>query len=140
MSVKKTITRCTWLLCAFWATLSLTACSDDDPVIPSYGEIQIMPQKDVYHVGDVITCTIIEKSQPQEGLKADSYWWYASWWFSDPEMTADFQEFDSNRCNTSSPITLTEPGEVTIYFFGRLEYPRFDFRKVEIGKKITVIE
>ncbi|MBQ9073670.1 MAG: hypothetical protein IJY30_04330 [Muribaculaceae bacterium] len=91
-------------------------------------------------MGDVITCSITEIKAPSDELKSASYWWYASWWFSNPDLTADFQEFDENRVNTSSEITLTEAGEVTLYFFGRLDYPNFDFRKVEIGKTITVTE
>lgn len=122
-------------------TFSLVSCSDDDnDRDPSYSAITITPEKEVYKVGDVITCSITEIKAPSDELKAASYWWYASWWFSNPDLTADFQEFDENRVNTSSEITLTEAGEVTLYFFGRLDYPNFDFRKVEIGKTITVTE
>ena len=39
---------------------------------------------------------------------------------------------------TSSPIVLTEPGEVKLYFFGKLQYPNWEFYKVEIPITITV--
>ena len=118
----------------------LASCSDDEAELPSFTSISISPEKDVYKVGDVITCTITETKAAPEGLKASSYWWYASWWFDDSTMTADFQDFDDNKTCTSSEITLTEAGEVTLYFFGRLEYPKYDYRKVEIGRKIKVEE
>ena len=122
-------------------SVGFASCSDDDDDRDtSYSVITITPEKDVYHVGDVITCSITEVKAPGSDVKDASYWWYASWWFTDPEMKADFQDFDANKVNTSSEITLTEAGEVTLYFFGRIEYPKFDFRKVEIGKTITVVE
>lgn len=122
---------CSMVMCA--------SCSnDDDNTVPSYSTITITPEKDVYHVGDVITCKITEVNPASEALKKSSYWWYASWWFSNPNMTADFQSFDENKTCTSSEITLTKVGEMKLYFFGRLEYPQFDFRKVEIAKTITV--
>jgi hypothetical protein len=118
-----------------------TSCSDDDNNDePTFTDITITPEKDVYHVGDVVTCKITENSAGSETLKKATYWWYASWWFSDPNMTADFQTFDESKTCSSSAITLTKAGKVTLYFFGRLEYPQFDFRKVEIGKTITVEE
>ena len=111
--------------------LAPASCSDDDkPQSPTFGTITITPEKDVYKVGDVVTCD----------LKEASYWWYASWWFSDSEMKADFQDFGEDNVNTSAQITLTEAGEVTLYFFGKLDYPKFDWRKVEIGRTVTVTE
>ena len=65
---------------------------------------------------------------------------YASWWFPDPEMKADFQDFDESGVNTSAEITLTEAGEMKIYFFGKLDFPNFDWRKVEIARTVTVAE
>ena len=95
----------------------------------------------MYHVGDVVTCSIVRTSEGSADLREASYWWYASWWFADPELKADFQDFDAETATcTSAPITLTKPGEVTLYFFGRIEFPNFDWRKVEIGKTITVVE
>lgn len=117
------------------------ACSDDDSTRePSFGGIEITPRQDVYHVGDVITCSIAKVADGTGDLRAASYWWYASWWFEDSELRADFEEFDAAGTNTSQPITLTRAGEVTLYFFGRLEYPRWDWRKVEISRTITVLE
>lgn len=129
------------LLLVLFSLLVCTSCSDDDENYePAFTSISITPEKDVYHVGDVITCTITETKEASTTLKNATYWWYASWWFSDPNLTADFQSFDDQKTCTSSPITLTKPGEVNLYFFGRLEYPQFDFRKVEITKKIIVQE
>jgi hypothetical protein len=129
-----------WVMIVTMLALGLAGCSDDDAQLPRYSAITITPQKEVYHVGDVITCSITEVTAPEAGLKTSAYWWYASWWFADPDLTADFQSFDDSRTCTSSTITLTQAGEVTLYFFGRLEYPSFDFRKVEEGRKITVVE
>lgn len=130
------------LLAALLGAAGLASCSDDDGDIaePSFSQITITPQKDVYSVGDVITCTITLTSPGSDNLRDASYWWYASWWFADSELTADFQDFDDNGLCTSSTIELTTPGEVTLYFFGRLEYPNWDWRKVEIGRTIKVAE
>ena len=122
-------------------SLVTASCSDDDKsTSPTFGTISITPEKDVYKVGDVITCSIKQLSEGSADLKEASYWWYASWWFSDSEMKADFEDFGEDGVNTSAQITLTQPGEVTLYFFGKLEYPKFDWRKVEIGRTITVAE
>ncbi len=119
--------------------LAFASCSDDESsVAPVFSGITVTPEKDVYSVGDVITCRISRISEGTPDLRDASYWWYASWWFPDPEMKADFQNFDDSGVNTSAEITLTESGEVTLYFFGKLEFPNFDWRKVEIGKTIIV--
>ena len=72
----------------------------------------------------------------------NQYWFYASWWFGNHELTADFQTFAQNEAGkyvaTSSPIVLTEPGEVKLYFFGKLQYPNWEFYKIEIPITITV--
>lgn len=118
-----------------------TACEEDaDITEPSFSGISIIPEKDVYKVGDVITCSITRTSPGAGDLRKSSYWWYASTWFADPEMKADFEDFGPSDTNTSEPITLTEPGELTLYFFGRLEYPDWDWRKVEISRTIRVTE
>ncbi len=118
-----------------------SSCGKDDPNYePSYTTITITPEKAVYHVGDVVVCKIVQTKAASTTLKKASYWWYASWWFNDPNKTADFKSIDENNTFTSSEITLTQAGEVKLYFFGRLEYPQFDFRKVEIAKTITVQE
>lgn len=119
----------------------MQSCSDDDgPEQPSFGSITISPEKDVYHVGDVITCSIKRHTEGGKELKNATYWWYTSWWFKSAENEVDFEEFDSNSECVSQPITLTEAGDVTLYFFGKLEYPRFDWKKVEIGRTIKVVE
>lgn len=122
--------------------VAFASCSDDDnrSVEPTFSGITITPEKDVYRVGDVITCHITCLSQPSPDIKEQSYWWYASWWFPDPEMKADFQDFDESGVNTSAEITLTEAGEMKIYFFGKLDFPNFDWRKVEIARTATVAE
>ncbi len=117
------------------------SCSDDDSThVPSFSVIKVTPEKDVYKVGDVVRCSISQTAPASEDLRDASYWWYASWWFADSEMKADFQEFGADGVNTSSEITLTQAGDVTLYFFGRVEFPNYDWRKVEIGKKIKVVE
>lgn len=121
--------------------LCAVACSDDDKsTVPTFSQIKIEPQKDVYHVGDVVTCSIERLSTGSGDLRAASYWWYTSWWFKDSEIRADFEDFDTAGTNTSQPITLTEAGTVTLYFFGRLEYPNWDWQKIEIPLTITVVE
>lgn len=121
-------------------SLGLVSCSDDDDNrATSYSAITITPEKDVYHVGDVITCSISELKGPSDDLKEETYWWNMSWW-SPAAIEVDFQDFDAERVNTSSPIELTEAGEITVSFYGQLKYPNFDWRKVEITKTITVVE
>ena len=74
-------------------------------------------------------------------LKQATYWFYTSWWGSDPDMTADFCQpdtVDGVISFTSSPITLTEKGEVRIYFWGRLEYPNWDFQPIQIPVTLKV--
>lgn len=130
------------LLMLLGLSATTTSCSDDDrkSVSPTFSTITVTPEKDVYRVGDVVTCSISRLSDGTPDLKESSYWWYASWWFADSEMKADFQDFDESGMNTSSEITLTRAGDVTLYFFGKLEFPNFDWRKVEIGHTITVVE
>lgn len=120
----------------------LASCSgDDDEVsLPTYSEITISPSQDTYHVGDKITCNINLKGKGSDELKKSSYWWYASWWFSNPNFKADFESFDTAGSCTSAEIELTKAGDVTLYFFGQLQYPKWDYRKVEIGKTIHVAE
>jgi hypothetical protein len=130
-----------YLLLTAIMSVSLFACSDDDSDIePSFAQIVISPEQDVYHVGDVVKCSITRTSPGSDTLKEDSYWWYASWWFSDSEMKADFAEFNDSNVNTSDEITLTTAGKVKLYFFGQLKYPNWDWRKVEIARTITVVE
>jgi len=129
------------ILMTVMLSIGMISCDDDDKGMePSFSQIEISPVKDVYHVGDVVTCTIHRTSDGIGDLRGASYWWYASWWFADSDMKADFQDFDNSDVSTSAPITLTTPGQVTLYFFGRLEYPHYDFRKIETSRTITVVE
>lgn len=125
--------------------LTLASCEPKSTVVlPTFSNITISPQQDVYKVGDTITCTIERLTTGSNDLfeDANQYWFYASWWFENPEMTADFQTFAQNEAGkyvaTSSPIVLTEPGEVKLYFFGKLQYPNWEFHKVEIPVIINV--
>ena len=125
--------------------LTLASCEPKSTVVlPTFSNITISPQQDAYRVGDTITCSIERLTTGSEELFEDDnqYWFYASWWFENPEMTADFQTFAQNEAGkyvaTSSPIVLTEPGEVKLYFFGKLQYPNWEFYKVEIPITITV--
>lgn len=125
--------------------LTLASCEPKSTVVlPTFSNITISPQQDAYRVGDTITCSIERLTTGSEELFEDDnqYWFYASWWFENPEMTADFQTFAQNEAGkyvaTSSPIVLTEPGEVKLYFFGKLQYPNWEFHKVEIPVIINV--
>ena len=110
--------------------------------VPTFSDIVVSPAQDTYHVGDTVTCTIRRLTLGSDNLQSDQYWFYASWWFSNPELTADFQEFadvEGVEQATSSPIVLTEAGEVRLYFFGKLEYPCWEFRKIEISVTLNVV-
>lgn len=129
------------MLTALLMSLFMASCDDGDSGLePTFSRIEIKPAKEIYHVGDVVTCSIQRTSAGTGDLRNASWWWYASWWFADSEMKADFQDFNASDVCESSQITLTEPGEVTLYFFGRLEYPHYDWRKIEIARTITVVE
>ncbi len=133
--------------------LLLPSCKKKDSVtLPTYSEISISPQKDVYQVGDIVRCSIKMQTTGSDNLQKATYWFYANWWFTDPELTADFQEFVTDpetgeMIATSSEIELTEAAvkktkeneHADLCFYGRLEYPNWDFRKVEIRVPIRVI-
>lgn len=133
--------------------LLLPSCKKKDPVtLPTYSEISISPQKEVYEVGDTVRCSITMQTTGSTNLQKTTYWFYANWWFTDPELTADFQEFVTDSITgemvaTSSEIELTEAAvkktkdneHADLCFYGRLEYPNWDFRKVEIRVPIRVI-
>ena len=118
------------------------ACTDKTGVtLPTFSDIHVSPEQAVYHVGDSVVCTIDMLTPGDASLKAATYWFYTSWWGSDPDMTADFCQpdtVDGVISFTSSPITLTEKGEVRIYFWGRLEYPNWDFQPVQIPVTLKV--
>ena len=37
-------------------------------------------------------------------------------------------------------VVAHQAGDVNLYFFGRVEFPNFDWRKVEIAKTVKVAE
>lgn len=120
--------------------VSLWSCKEEDTrQFPVFGEIKVTPEKEVYDVGDVVTCTITMTQPGGETLKKSTYWWYASWMFQSTEYDVDFQEFKDNQC-VSAPIKLTKAGDQKLYFFGRLEYPNYNWKKIEIAKTIKVKE
>lgn len=134
--------------------LLLPSCKQKDAVaLPNYSVISISPQKEVYEVGEKVRCSITMQNTGSSNLQKATYWFYANWWFTDPELTADFQEFVTNpetgeMVATSNEIELTLPaaqktkdnGHAELCFYGRLEYPNWDFRKVEIRVPICVTE
>ncbi len=123
-------------------TTLLASCSDDDEAraLPSFGEISFSPAKAEYQVGDQIVCTIKMTKPAGSDLRDASYWWYTSEWFSDLSIDPDFCEANEEGEFVSQPITLTHAGDWTIYFFGRVEFPHYDWKKVELGKTIKVKE
>ena len=121
-----------------------SSCQHEDAVtLPEYSAIVLTPQQDVYHVGDKVVCEIRRLSEGSQNLRKATYWFYAGWWFTNPDMTADFQDFqeiEGGYVARSSEIELTKTGEQKLYFFVRLEYPSWDFRKIEIPLTINVVE
>ena len=126
------------------SVLALTACTDKTSVtLPTFSAISVSPEQAVYHVGDSVVCTIDMLTSGDESLKAATYWFYTSWWGSDPNLTADFQTpdtIDGVVRFTSSKIELAAKGEVRIYFWGRLEYPNWDFQPIQIPVSLKVID
>lgn len=135
-----------------WAAFLFTSCEQEAPItLPTYSSITVSPQQEVYHVGDEVTCSIELLTPGSDVLDTAVYWFYANWWFNDPELTADFQVFkdeDGHMIARSSKIELTEAakaktdqyGQAELCFYGRLEYPAWDFRKIEIRVPIKVVE
>ena len=118
------------------------ACTDKTGVtLPTFSAIKVSPEQTVYHVGDSVVCTIDMLTPGDPSLKAATYWFYTSWWGSDPNLTADFQTpetIDGVTRFTSSKIELAAKGEVRIYFWGRLEYPNWDFQPIQIPVTLKV--
>ena len=109
--------------------------------LPKFSEITLSPSKAVYALGDTVQASITMLSPGDPSLKKATYWFYTSWWGSDPEKTADFCTPDTiagTICFTSGKIALTQAGEVRIYFWGRLEYPNWDFQPVQIPVTLNV--
>lgn len=126
------------ILLLMMGVVTLWSCKEEDNTgLPAFAEISVTPEKAVYEVGDTVTCSIRMTRPADATLKKATYWWYTSWWFQSTENAVDFQEFKDDVC-VSEPIKLTKSGDVKLYFFGRLEYPNFDWKKVEIAKTIKV--
>jgi hypothetical protein len=109
--------------------------------LPKFSEITLSPSKAVYALGDTEQASITMLSPGDPSLKKATYWFYTSWWGSDPEKTADFCTPDTiagTICFTSGKIALTQAGEVRIYFWGRLEYPNWDFQPIQIPVTLNV--
>lgn len=134
-------------------SLLLPSCKKSDGVtLPTYSNIELVPAKEVYTLGESVQCRIQLLTPGSDNLKKATYWFYANWWFTDPDLTADFQEFNQDVATgqmwaLSSSIQLTQPtvektkenGHADLIFYGRLEYPNWDFRKVEIRVPIKVV-
>lgn len=124
------------------SVLALSACTDKTSVsLPTFSAISVIPEQAVYHVGDSVICTIDMLTPGDASLKAATYWFYTSWWGSDPNLTADFQTpetIDGITRFTSSKIELAQAGDVRIYFWGRLEYPNWDFQPIQIPVSLKV--
>lgn len=120
----------------------LIGCAGKTSVtLPTFSSIAVTPEKSTYAVGDQVECSVTMRTPGDASLKQATYWFYTSWWGSDPDMTADFCQpdtVDGVISFTSSPITLTEKGEVRIYFWGRLEYPNWDFQPIQIPVTLKV--
>ena len=112
-----------------------------NPVDLNRRDLAEIPAKEVYALGDSVQCAITMLTPGDVSLKKATYWFYTSWWGSDPNMTADFctpDTIDGTISFTSSKIALTQAGEVRIYFWGRLEYPNWDFQPVQIPVTLHV--
>ena len=122
--------------------LAFTACTKDQAhKLPTFSDITVTPAQSVYHIGDSVVCSLKMLSPGEESLKQATYWFYTSWWGDDAEMTADFQKpdtIDGEIRFTSSKIGLSRTGDVKIYFWGRLEYPNWDFQPIQIPVTLHV--
>lgn len=126
------------------SALLLIGCDKDKPAavtLPTFSEIAVTPQKEVYALGDKVQCSIKMLNPGDESLKQATWWFYTSWWGSNPDMVADFCTPDDTTGEIifkSSEIELTEKGEVRIYFWGRLEYPNWNFQPIKIPVTLYV--
>lgn len=122
--------------------LVLGACKKDEAHdLPTFSNITVSPSKSVYALGDQVQCSITMLSPGDASLKKATWWFYASWWGSDPDMTADFctpETIEEKTTFTSRKITLNKQGTVRLYFWGRLEYPNWDFQPIQIPVTLHV--
>lgn len=118
------------------------ACTKEQKCeLPTFSNITLTPAQSVYALGDTVQASVNMLTPGDPSLKKATYWFYTSWWGSDPEMTADFCTPDTTDgviTFTSSKITLTQAGEVRIYFWGRLEYPNWNFQPIQIPVTLNV--
>ncbi len=122
--------------------LALAACTKEQKrTLPTFSAITLTPAKEVYAVGDSVQASITMMTPGDPSLKKATYWFYTSWWGSDPDMTADFctpDTLENGLTFTSDKIALTQRGEVRIYFWGRLEYPNWDYQPIQIPVTLNV--
>lgn len=109
--------------------------------LPTFSDITLAPAKSVYVIGDTVQASVTMRTPGDETLKQATWWFYTSWWGDDADMTADFCEpdtVDGVVRFTSSKIGLSQAGEVKIYFWGKLEYPNWDFQPIQIPVTLHV--
>ena len=114
---------------------------ESDVTLPIFSAITISPQQEIYHVGDSVTATITMLTPGSESLKQSTYWFATSWWRG--QTGVDFQtpqEVEGMQVFTSSKIGLDEAGDHRIYFWGRLEYPNWDFQPVTLNVSLKIEE
>ena len=132
----------TYIFALFSLVLAFVACTGEKArELPTFSTITVTPAKEVYTLGDSVQASITMLTPGDPSLKNATYWFYTSWWGNDPNMTADFctpDTVDGIVSFTSSKIALTQAGEVRIYFWGRLEYPNWNFQPVQIAVTIHV--
>ena len=120
----------------------LIGCAGKTSVtLPTFSKITVTPEQATYAVGDQAERPVTMLTPGDASPKQATYWFYTSWWGSDPDMTADFCQpdtVDGVISFTSSPPTLTAKGEVRIYFWGRLDYPNWDFQPIQIPVTLHV--
>jgi hypothetical protein len=63
--------------------------------LPTFSSIAVTPVKSTYAVGDQVECSVTMLTPGDASLKQATYWFYTSWWGSDPDMTADFCQPDT---------------------------------------------
>ncbi len=115
--------------------------SGSDVELPTFSEISLSPQQETYHIGDSVVATISMLTPGSESLKQSTYWFATSWWKGKTQV--DFQtpvETEGKQVFTSGKIGLDEAGEHRIYFWGRLEYPNWDYQPVTTEITINVVE
>ena len=81
----------TCLFALFSLVLAFVACTGEKArELPTFSTITVTPAKEVYALGDSVQCSITMLTPGDASLKEAKYWFYTSWWGSDPNMTADF--------------------------------------------------